>query len=82
VVEGGPADQAGFRGDRSTNDTTSYQGGGDLVIAIDGQPVITYGDFIGYLIKNKSPNDTVVLRILRDGQEMDLQLRLGKRPSP
>jgi 2-alkenal reductase len=82
VVEGGPADRAGFRGDRAANDTDPFTGGGDLIIAIDGQPVITYGDFIGYLIKNKSPNDTVVLTVLRDGQEMDLKLTLGTRPSP
>jgi S1-C subfamily serine protease len=54
--------------------------GGDLITAIDGVPVLTFEGLLSYLITNKSPGDTVVLTILRDGKSMDVSLTLGKRP--
>jgi 2-alkenal reductase len=54
--------------------------GGDLIIAIDNQPVRTFGDLLAYLINYKSPGDTVVLTILREDQKLDVELTLDKRP--
>ena len=54
--------------------------GGDLVIAIDGHPVMQYDDLIAYLIENKSPGDKVVLTVLRGTQKLDITITLGKRP--
>ena len=80
VTPGGPADKAGIRaGDKPTN-IERLQAGGDIITAIDGQPVGTFDDLLAYLTTNKSPGDTVVLTILRDGQTMDVTITLGARP--
>jgi 2-alkenal reductase len=80
VTPGSPADIAGLRGaDTPTNDSR-YFAGGDLIIAIDGQPVRDFSDLISYLLNNTSPGDTVTLTVLRDGQELQIELVLGKRP--
>jgi 2-alkenal reductase len=67
VVPGGPADQAGVLA-------------GDLILYIDDVQVKTFGDMISYLFTDKSPGETVVLHILRNGQEIDIDLVLGDRP--
>ncbi len=51
-----------------------------MIIGVDDQKVLTYGDFIGYLIEHKRPNDKVMITVLRDGQEIQAELTLGKRP--
>lgn len=82
VVPGSPADQAGLRGGQS-NRPTSIPGlpaGGDLIIAIDDVPVLQFSDLLSYLFNHKSPDEEVTLTILRDGEMMDIDLVLGKRP--
>ena len=80
VVPGGPAEKAGIKaGDTPTNFPT-LMAGGDLIIAIDGREVRTFDDLLAYLITNKSPGDTVVLRVLRGSDEVDITVTLGKRP--
>jgi S1-C subfamily serine protease len=81
VTVGGPAEKAGIRAGDQPTDITGLMAGGDLIIAIDGVPVKTFSDFIGYLLRNKSPGDTVDLTILRDNQELKVNLVLDKRPS-
>jgi S1-C subfamily serine protease len=80
VVEGGPADQAGIRGGETPTSLDYLQAGGDLIVAFDGRPVDTYEEMLSYLLTTKSPGDTVVLTVLRDGQPMDITLTLGERP--
>jgi 2-alkenal reductase len=80
VVTGGPADQAGLKAGTRDTSITGLEGGGDLITAIDGQPVNVYADLIGYLMAKKSPGDKVVLTILRDSKEMQVTVTLGKRP--
>ena len=80
VTPGGPADQAGIRGGSQPTNIDRLQAGGDIITAIDGQPVVTFDELLGYLTTNKSPGDTVVLTVLRDGQAMDVSVTLGQRP--
>jgi len=80
VTPGGPADQAGIRGGSEPTSQGNLQAGGDVITAIDGQPVVTFDDLLGYLTTHKSPGDSVVLTILRDGQMMDVTITLGVRP--
>ena len=54
--------------------------GGDLIIAVDGRPVHVFGDLLSYLMENKSPGDTIQLTILRDNQQKEVTVTLGKRP--
>lgn len=79
----GPAAQAGLRGGTQS---ASYEGetialGGDLIVAIDGQPVRSMEDLIAYLEEKRKPGDEVVLSILRDGKAQEVRVRLAPRPS-
>ena len=80
VTAGGPAERAGLRAGTEATDLALLNAGGDLIIAIDNQPVRTFGDLLAYLINYKSPGDTVVLTILREDQKLDVELTLDKRP--
>jgi len=80
VTPGGPAEQAGLRGGTKTTDIPNLLAGGDLVVAVDGKPVIVYGDLISYVVNHKSPGDQIMLTIIRDGERMEVPLTLGKRP--
>jgi S1-C subfamily serine protease len=80
VAPGGPADQAGIQpGNKDTSDP-NLKAGGDVITAIDGHPVATFDQLLSYLVTNKSPGDTAVLTVLRDGQSMDITITLGNRP--
>jgi S1-C subfamily serine protease len=39
-----------------------------------------FGDLLAYLMENKSPGDTLVLTIIRDQEEKEVTVTLGKRP--
>jgi S1-C subfamily serine protease len=80
VVAGGPADQAGIRGGSQPTNIDRLLAGGDVITAIDGQPITTFDALLGYLTTHKSPGETVVLTILRDGQALDVTVTLGARP--
>ncbi len=82
ISPGSPADEAGLVGGSRATGLINLRAGGDLIIAVDGKEVQTFSDFIGYLIKNKSPGDMVSLTILRGGEEMEVALTLDKRPPP
>jgi S1-C subfamily serine protease len=75
VVPGSPADEAGLVG---ANAQTGR--GGDLVIAIDGQPIDDFSDLNTYLVFETEPGQTLQMTVLRDGERMTLPLTLGARP--
>jgi 2-alkenal reductase len=54
--------------------------GGDIIVAIDGQPVATGGDLRGYIENNKHPGDTVTVTVLRNGQRQEFTVTLTERP--
>jgi len=80
VTPGGPADQAGVKAGDTPSRIQGLNSGGDLIIAFDGKTVNTFDELLSYLIKTKSPGDTVVLTVLRDGKQMDITVTLGERP--
>jgi len=80
VTPGGPADQAGVIGGSGNAGITGLPSGGDLIIAVDGQPVRVFAELIGYLMTNKSPGDQVVLTIVRDNEQKEVTVTLDKRP--
>ncbi|MEI8132292.1 MAG: trypsin-like peptidase domain-containing protein [Leptolinea sp.] len=80
VISSGPADQAGLVGGHKVTRIRGLLSGGDLVVAVDGRPVRVFGDLMSYLMTNKNPGDAVVLRVIRENQEKDFTLTLGKRP--
>ncbi len=80
VTSGGPADQAGLKAGTTPTQIQGLNAGGDLIIAVDGQPVMQFNDLERYLILNKNPGDTITLTVMRGDQKLDLKLTIGARP--
>jgi len=75
-----PAEKAGLVGGTRESGIPGLPAGGDLIIAIDGQPVKVFGDLLTYLIVNKGPGDQVVMTVLRDNEQKEVTVTLAKRP--
>ncbi len=78
VSPGSPADDAGMQG--ASDNGEGIPTGGDLIIGIDGIEVREFDSLLKYLINNKEPGDIVILTVLRDGQRIEVEMTLGKRP--
>lgn len=79
VVEGGPADLAGIQGGTQPSSVQGLYKGGDLIIAVDGQPIKDFSELMSYLVVNKDPGDTITFTIIRRGETMDVDVVLGQR---
>jgi 2-alkenal reductase len=91
VEPGGPADEAGLQGGTEQTDVllrlTDFGqpiylvAGGDLILAIDDQPIENSDDLLVYLERYTSPSDRIELTVLRgDGRQQVIPVKLGKRP--
>lgn len=80
ITPGSPAHEAGLRAGETASELPGYNIGGDLITAIDGIKVRDFSDMIVYILNNTSPGDIVTFTILRDSEEIHLELTLGKRP--
>jgi 2-alkenal reductase len=82
VTSGQPAELAGIRGgeEELTIEGVPIQAGGDVITAIDGIAVRDFDDLIAYLVGETSVGDEVVLTIIRDGETLEIEVTLGKRP--
>ncbi|MBN2148201.1 MAG: trypsin-like peptidase domain-containing protein [Anaerolineales bacterium] len=82
IVEDGPAEKAGLQGatENVTINGRSISIGGDVITAIDGQPVNTFDDLLIYIALQTIPGQEVTLTILRDGNYQDITLNLQPRP--
>ncbi len=67
AVTGGPSARAGVRT-------------GDIVVGINGLPVCSFEDLVGYLITETEPGQSVRLDVLRKGEQMTFDVTLGSRP--
>ncbi len=68
VMRGGPADQAGIRA-------------GDILTAVDNRQLTDSSSMLES-IASLPPGKVAVLRLLRNQQEVVLQVKVGKRPKP
>jgi S1-C subfamily serine protease len=84
VTEGSPADQVGLRGadQNVTLDGEVTPIGGDVITGIDGLSTGRMADLVVYMERNTSPGDSVVFEIIRDGEEISVEVALGERPLP
>jgi len=88
VSQGGPSARAGIRaGSRDIGEfvpgsqqAEPLYAGGDLIIAIQGQPVRDFDDLLIYLFRSGAPGDVVEMTVLRDGRELIVPVTLGTRP--
>jgi S1-C subfamily serine protease len=77
-----PADEAGLHGSYKPMTLNGEQitVGGDIITAIDQQPVSQVEDLQSYLQQAK-PGQKVTLTLLRDGKKMDVAVTLGEQPA-
>jgi serine protease Do len=83
VTAGGPAEKAGLRGSEKevTINGEGVNVGGDVIIAIDNEPVKSFDDIVAYLTRATEVGQTVTVTILRDGQPQDVKVTLAARPA-
>jgi 2-alkenal reductase len=83
VISNGPADKAGLRGAsrEAEVDGRALEIGGDVIIAVDGQPVNSFDDLLIYIALQTQPGQDVTLTILRDGEQSDVTVTLEERPA-
>ncbi len=79
VTPGSPAAAAGIRAS-GLSDVGELAPGGDLIIAVDGQPIGNADDLISYLVFHTEVGQTITLTVIRDGTQLDVPLTLGQRP--
>ena len=86
MTPGGPAEKAGLRGFRIVKqrrkqgpfnyETQSIdRNAADLIVAVDGEKIVTANDFLS-LIEIKQPGQDVVITVIRGGREVNVPLRL------
>jgi S1-C subfamily serine protease len=81
VTPDGPADKSGLRAGDATMSTDGgeVRVGGDVIVAIDGEPVEGMDDVIA-MVNTKEPGDEIELDVHRDGETKSITLELGDRP--
>jgi S1-C subfamily serine protease len=83
VIEDGPSDRAGLLGGTDEVEVPGYpepvSSGGDIIIAIDETEIRGMDDIITYL-QRTTVGQVVTLTIVRDGEQMTIEVELGERP--
>jgi 2-alkenal reductase len=82
VLRDGPAARAGLRGGnrRIEVDGRIVTSGGDVIVAIGGQPVTNKDDVARLLIRRYEAGDSVPFTIVRDGRRQEIPVTLAERP--
>ena len=81
VVKGGPADKAGLKGGSQKVQVGNMivLVGGDVVVRADQHDVKTNDELIHY-IREKKPGNTILLKVYRNGNFVDVKVTLSERP--
>ncbi|HSK23441.1 MAG TPA: trypsin-like peptidase domain-containing protein [Egicoccus sp.] len=66
VQEGTGADEAGMRP-------------GDIIVSVDGEPLATMSELVAE-VRRRQPGETLELGVVRDGEELTIEVTLGERP--
>lgn len=79
IVRGGAAHKAGLNGTYQQIVGPGVVGVtyGDVITAIDGQPLRTYEDLVSYIFNQTEVGQTVSLTILRDWKEETVSIKLA-----
>ena len=82
VTVDSPADKTGLRGSskKITVEGEELAVGGDIILALDNQPITRAADVDTYLVRNTQPDQKVQLKVLRDGKEIALEATIAARP--
>ena len=68
LVRGGPADRAGVKP-------------GDILIEVEGKPVTNTATMLN-LVAQLKPENAARFRFVREGKDLDVQIVVGRRPTP
>jgi 2-alkenal reductase len=85
VNGGSPAAGAHMRGGTRFVNVLGLQQlktGGDVIVAIDGQPVASADDVVRIVSFQLKPKETAVFTVVRDGQQKRIPVRLAERRAP
>jgi S1-C subfamily serine protease len=76
VMEGYPAAEAGLRPVEDTVDDEGFLGfiARDIIVAVDGITIRIWGDWDVYFAEEVSPDQTIILTMLRDGSLEEMEL--------
>ena len=53
--------------------------GGDVITAADDEPITTMEDLVEF-VRGSEPGQEITLRVLRDGEETEIEVTLGELP--
>jgi len=83
VLTNSPAAKAGVQGSsrQVTINGEQVEVGGDVIVAVNGQPVNNFDDVVTYLANNTQVGQAITLTVLRNGQQMTLNVTLEARPA-
>ena len=83
AFENGPADTAGIQGGDRVVRIGNYRVpiGGDILTAIDGQPVENFQEMTVYLETETVVGDTVDITLIRDGETLTIPVTLEENPT-
>lgn len=83
ILVNGPAAKAGLQGASGSQniDGRTFPVGGDVIVAINGNPVKSFDDLLIFIALQANPGDEVTLTVLRNGETLEVPLKLEPRPS-
>ena len=86
VSAGSPAQRAGLRGafgseSEAARSGSQPEGGGDVIVAVDGHDITSVDELASYLDAEKKIGDTLTLKVIRGEQEVTLDVTLAEWPT-
>ena len=86
LTQGGAAERAGLRGPKVVRRTkrqgpfvydyqTVDRSAADLIVAVDGNKILTADDFLS-AIESKQPGEDVMITVIRDGRQVNVPVKL------
>ena len=86
ILAVGP-DSAASRGGLVASDSltvingSEFPIGGDIIVDIDGTEIRTMDDLLAYVVEHTRPGDTAVFTVLRNGEEIAIDITMDARPA-
>ncbi|MDX6606692.1 MAG: hypothetical protein QOD14_1232 [Solirubrobacterales bacterium] len=82
VLSGGPAAAAGIKGatGQATIAGQTFPVGGDIITKVDGKAITGMNDVVS-AVNGHKPGDSITLTVFSGGQQKDVTVKLGDRPS-
>ncbi len=82
VVKGSPGEKSGLKAGGTTKEFggVPIRVGGDIIVAIDGEPVTTSEDVVR-AVTQRLPGEVVMLTVVRGTKREEIKVKLGERPA-